>query len=544
MRQSGKPLMSVPHRRHWDDHTLSMELFETKDTVMTAFLHSRSNNLITTHSFTSSETPALLGPPRLFHSPISSDATAPVSFGFGILPCKLVALDDDSPHWVERKYIDDENLRFFTGFGVGKELGIAQRIYATKDLCKQGSESITQSKQRIKSAICVVDSEDEAMEIEMRGLSFKGEDKPAPFTESGHSVQTRTDFNALYRYAFTEDTTSFKTVTDEDIENSIDNSVRHLRAILQKRASKGDLGIIPLLNLRQPAYLYDRLDDFETRIRELLAEDALSVYKIKSLVPASDNSEFLVAPADVTAVAGQTPLHLSIPSLYDRLIEIWVRPLPRNTPSAARLRRERLCRMLATETWLSSVGLHLEPSPESYPPPPPPPVPVLALPEGEGEGETEIPPESLPEPLQRIRTYANVSTRITLPEGLQGILDKWEVGEDPWEYGYVLEEQAGGRSGHVRNKRSHRRKREKVAVSAAVAAARGDGVDSWRHQIGSQPPAITVGSQPTAQAGSSVPGQRDPRSSQFEGGVMSQVERGKNGGRLVVAARKKRKTGF
>lgn len=544
--------MSVPHRRHWDDYTLSMELFDTKDTVMTAFLHSRSNNLITTHCFTSSETPALLGPPRLFHSPISSDVTAPVSFGFGILPCKLV-VNDNSTHWVEKKYTNDENLRFFTGFGVGKELGITQRIYATQDLCKQGFEGITQSRQRIKSAIYVVDSDDEAMEFEMRGLSFEGEDKPAPFTEFGNpcvgepyagSVLIRTDFGVLYRYAFTEDTTSFKTVTDEDIENSIDSSVRHLRAILQKRASKGDLGIISLLNLRQPTYLYDRLDDLETRIRELLAEDALSMYKIKSLIPASDNSEFLVAPADVTAVAGQTPLHLSIPSLYDRLIEIWVRPLPKNTPGVARLRRERLCRMLATEAWLSSIGLHLEPSPESFPPPlpPPPSVPIPTPPEGGGggEGETEIPPESLPEPLQRIRTYANVSTRITLPEGLQGVLDKWEVGEDPWEYEYVLEEQAGGRSGRVRNKRSHRRKREKVAVSAA----RGGGVESWRHQIGGQPPAIAVGSQPTVQAGSSVPSQRDPGSSQFEGAVMSQVERGKNGGRLVVAARKKRKTGF
>lgn len=542
--------MSVPHRRHWDDHTLSMELFDTKDTVMTAFLHSRSNSLITTHCFTSSETPALLGPPRLFHSPISSDATVPVSFGFGILPCRLVAPDDNRTHWVEKESINGEDLRFFTGFAVGKELGIVQRIYATQDLSKQGSECITQSKRIIEPASYVIDSDDEAMEIEMRGLSFEGEGEgegePAPFTEFGNScvgerykgkpAQTRTNFNALYRYAFTDDTTSFKTVTDEDIENSIDSSVRRLRAILQKRASQGDLGIISLLNLQQPTCLYDRLDDFETRIREILAEDALSVYKIKSLIPASDSSEFL-APTDTIAAAEQTPLHLSITSLYNKLIEIWVRPLPRNTPGIARLRRERLCRMLATETWLSSIGLHLEPSPESLPPPP---VPIPALPGGEVEDETQIPPESLPEPLQRIRTYANVSTRITLPEGLQGVLDKWEVGEDPWEYEYALGEQAGEKSGRV-GKRSHRRKRGKVAVSAVAAAAHGGGIDSWRHQIDSQPPAIMVGSQPTVRTENSVPIQR---SSQFEGAVMSQVERGKNGGRLAVAARKKRKTGF
>lgn len=546
MRQSRKPLMSVPHRRHRDDYSLNMELFDTNDTVMTAFLHSRFNSLITTHCFTSSETPALLGPPRIFHSPIPSDNTTPVSFGLAILPCSLTLRDTGIKTKAEQ-YLGDKDLRFFTGFGIGKELDITQRIYATKDLCRPDAEGrefklVNKSALLRKSAVYVVDSDsdddDEEIEIEMQGLSFEGkeqgEDARIPFTEFGNpcigerptgSVQIRTNFNALYKYAFTDDTASFKTATDEDIDNSIDGSVRHLRALLQKRASKGDLGIISLLILRQPAHLYGRLEDFESRIRELLAEDALSVYTIKSLIPASDNSEFLVPPADT---AERVPVNLSILNLYEKLLATWVQPLPKNTPGVARLRRERLCRMLATETWLSSIGLHLEPSPESLPPASAPPPPQDA---SEATGE---PPACLPEPLQRIRTYANVSTRITLPEGLQSVLDKWEVGEDPWEYEHVLDEQPGG--GGVKKKKSHRRKRGGAVVAAA---ARGSGVESWRNQIESQPPAIMVNSQPVLRVGSS-----GPRSSQVEGVVMSQVERGKSGGRPVVVVRKKRKTGF
>lgn len=534
MRQSRKPLMSVPHRRHPDDHSLSMELFDTKSTVTTAFLHSRFNSLVTTHCFTSAEIPALLGPASRFHSPVPPDATVPVSFGLGILPCRAVARGDPDEATVER-YLKNENLRFFTGFGIGKDLDVTQRVYASQNLCGHDPEFtlLVKPDSLRRSAPYVVegsdDDADEGMELEMRGLSFEGTEQaeeagiefgnPCIGERVAGPIRLTTNFHKLYRHAFTDDVESLKTSTEEDAENTIEHSAAHLKALLLKRADKHDLGIISLLNLQQPARLYDHLERFETRIRALLAEDSLGEYQITSLIAfSSDNSEFLVPPADAVDSAARIPATISILPLYNKLLETWVTPLPEHTPGNARLRRERLCRMLATETWLSSIGLHLEPSTQDLPPVP----------------DSQIDQTLLPsEPLLRIRTYANVGTRIALPEGLQGVLDRWEVGEDPWDYEYVPDEQSGGARKKMKKRgNSNRRKRGNEA-----GTARRSDVESWQNQIASQPPAIVVSSQPPPRGpGVGV--------SQTEGAAMSQVERGRNGGRPGLAARKKRKTGF
>lgn len=533
MRQSRKPLMSVPHRRHPDDHSLSMELFDTKSTVTTAFLHSRFNSLVTTHCFTSAEGPALLGPANRFHSPVPSDVSVPVSFGLGILPCRVVARGDPDEATAER-YIKNENLRFFTGFGIGKDLDVTQRVYASQDLCGQdpGFKLVGKPGSLRRSVPYVVEGSDGGMELEMRGLSFEGaEQAEEAGIEFGNPcvgervvgpIQFKTDFHKLYKHAFVDDVESFKTSTEEDVENTIEHSAAHLRALLLKRADKHDLGIISLLNLQQPARLYNRLGDFETRIRALLAEDALGEYQITSLIASSsDNSGFFEPPADTADAGARIPTTtISILPLYKKLLETWVAPLPEHTPGNARLRRERLCRMLATEAWLSSIGLHLEPSTQDLPP--------VSDPQAD-----QTLPLLLPEPLLRIRTYANVNARIALPEGLHGVLDRWEVGEDPWEYEYVPDEQSGSGARKKKTKKrgssSTRRKR-----SDETNSARRSDVESWQNQIASQPPAIVV-------SGGGGPG---AGSSQAEGAVMSQVERGRNGGRPGLAARKKRKTGF
>lgn len=542
--------MNIPHYRHPSDHSLSMELLDTNDTTITAFLHSRFNTLVTMHRFSHEENPTVLGTAKIVPSPIPTDATTPVSYGIAILPCRLFSRG--KPDEVAEKYLADENLRFFTGFGIGKELGITQRLYASQDLEASNSEFKLVLKTtdgigaRGRSSRFVVEDDvngdDNEMELGMRGLSFDAdadEDTDVTFVEFGNpsvgdrSVITkpRIDLGDIYKYAFIADQESLKTASDEDAENSIEASVRQIKAILEKRIDRGDLGIISLLNLRQPAHLYDRLDDLESRIRDLLDEEGLKEFKIKSLIPASAD-EFFPTHADSedpVALIEHQPVRISILPLYNKLLQTWVHPLPETTPGKIRLRRERLCRMLATEMWLSSIGLHLEPSPESLPPPPKP------LPTAEKiENEAESPPEFLPEPLQRIRTYANVSTRITLPERLQSTLDKWEVGEDPWEYEYTPDE-----TGVKKKKRNHHRRRS--SAKKGDGGKRGD-VENWSLQVASQPPTIAVSSQPPLKVKGQKVDHSQVGSSQVEVVVMSQVERGKHGGR--VAARKKRKTGF
>lgn len=524
--------------------------------TINALIHSRLNHLITSYRFSLTDIeqfPTFLGNPYIVPGPTPHDVSTPVSFGLTIIPCRLRQRGE--PDEKGEEYLNDENLHFFTGFGVGPKLEITQRVYTNKEgefrlLMKEGK-----GKGRMrgaKSTRVVVGEEDEDMNIEMGSLNVMEDDDDAESDTTATALRARgkarrlsepskkkhrdwrIDLGALYSHAFIHGSQSLRTTTEDDPENSIPASIEHIKTLLTRRISRGELGVISLLNLRQPQLLYDRLEEFETSLKGLLLTDeSLQEYQIKSLIPSSSSDEFFVTHTPPQDPSTTFPAHISIVPLYNTLLRTWVQPLPQNTPGKVRLRRERLCRMMATEIWLASIGVNLEPKPESLPAPTPAP--------SSQDNDTVAPPEPALEPLQRIRTYANVSTRITLPEGMSSVLSKWDVGEDPWEYEYTPDDG----SGIKKKKRHHRRRASVKKGDAAVNKLRGD-VENWSLQMSSQPPAITVSSQPAQRQ---VPAASQGvmvviGSSQVDAGgvVMSQVERGKHGGR--VAGRKKRKTGF
>jgi len=466
--------------------------------IINALIYSRLNQLITSIALNPTETPipTQFGPQTHLPPPyLHKNVSTPLTYSISILPCKLYK----NPSLHSEKQI-------FSAFSIGKDLAISQRLYSYSPSPESPGDSDAEDegapKERklnleprarerltgigVKSGMYVVEDEETttSSENDEEDAEAKGPNRDKVLLKElldAKSSRRRTNLGDLYEHTYVQGEEAMQTA------ESADTYITELKALLSKRRERGDLGVISLLNLHPPKTLFPDLQDTQVAI-----EAALHLENF---------SEFAITPLSTTTT-DQTP---SAQETYDSLREIYLTPLPEDTDPKILLRRERLIRALALETYLASIGVHLLPQE-----PPPPPAP------------SEDQPIPIKESVEKIRTYANVDSSITLPPGMKNVLDAWTLGQDPREPGAGL-----GVAGAESESSSGRRRRRKsfVEVGAKAVAVRVGRVGS------SQPPAGTT---------MSAIG-----SSQSEMVVSTQPERGVFGGgagRKVV--RKKRRTGF
>jgi hypothetical protein len=254
-----------------------------------------------------------------------------------------------------------------------------------------------------------------------------------------------------------------------------------------------------------------------------------------SLLPKCMYGPLLAAPSG--------PAGISIPALYNNLINTRVASLPINIPARVRLQRERLSRLIATELYLSSIGISVKPLPEQLVPPasqlvpiPPPSEASQKPPSQDGfdwPGNSSKNTEN--EPLQRIRAYAPIQRRVALPDGIGRVLESWKIGEDPSEFEFFVDPEEG--VPRYRNDRKKIRKQKQLLeqISRGPVALAGDGIPGVFG--GSQPPSLAKGRAGTQASHIQSQGQNQNRDQRI---TMTQIEKGKHGGRK----QKKRKTGF
>lgn len=275
--------------------------------------------------------------------------------------------------------------------------------------------------------------------------------------------------------------------------------------------------------------MFDKLSDLEAGIDELL-----SSLKIKDLVEIHSLTH---GPLPDPLMATGDPSRISVQTLYDNLVNTRVASLPANIPPRIRLHRERLSRLVAVELYLASIGISIKPTPEQLLPPP-----SQAF-NSHGLSQVSSPPghngeDGENEHLQRIREYAYVQTRITLPVGIGRVLNGWKVGENPENCEFWI----GREEGVPRFRRDRREvRKEKKRLSHRGREAASQGNDGMLGVFGGRQPLLLndrlVGSQvPMSQA----PDSQSQAQSQAQTVTMSQVVQGKHGGRM----QKKRKTGF
>ncbi|RPB12823.1 hypothetical protein P167DRAFT_564954, partial [Morchella conica CCBAS932] len=400
LRHSAKPIMTLPHYRHQNDISLAMSLLTINRTTTTALLYSRLNSLITSFRFdpnTAEDFPTTLGRPTTVPALAPRDASVPVQLGLAVRQCPLKqrgATDEAG-----EALLADEHLRFFTAFSTGPELELIQRVYSNKALSTTLHPPRNRHTRQVKSAHTIPattaepDSSDSDIDID------------GPPHSSAPAEENRVNFRALYKHAFPRTDPTLRTASEDDPEHSIAATTSRLKTALTNRLTRGDLGIITLLNLHRPAMLYDDLAALQTSIHTLLTADPdLAPYQLRCLLPSPPSP---AAADDFLATTESTPPSISIEQTYTHILHSFVTPLPAHTPPRARLRRERLSRALATDLFLATLGVNLQPQPQPQ----------------DADADAEH--------ILGIRTYANVATRVTLPENLAGVLGRWVVGEDP-----------------------------------------------------------------------------------------------------------------
>lgn len=281
------------------------------------------------------------------------------------------------------------------------------------------------------------------------------------------------------------------------------------------------------MNVRAPTLLFDNLASLETSIETLLASPTiLESYDIKPLLIPTNRPSLLAPPGDSK---------LSIQTFYGSLVNTRISPLPDSIPLRVRLHRERLSRLIATEILLSSIGISVKPSPEQLLPPASQLFPPLNRP-------ADFEPKKIVEPLGRIRAYAHVQTPIQLQEGLASILDSWKIGENPDEFEAFVDPEEGVPR-YRKDRQRARKEKEKRRTSGMVSGGLADILASSQAVA----PMVLEDAPATQGWGASQLGgwaSQVAGSSQGFGSSqmpMSQVERGKHGGRKP---KKKRKLGF
>ena len=537
LRQTARPVLSIPHRRHLDDTSLTLELFKNNDgvsqhvitsrlfltvLVTTAMIQSRMNFLTTCYQLSTDEDeqhPVFLDTPYQLSPPYSPQDPSEAPAGISVLPCAYPSvMDDDS---LGAEYLD-AGVSFFSGFALDGKLGITQRLYSTKQDATSPSKLDRKKFEKPIRSAGFVDESDSEEDERQRRVSVQ----PRP-TRLKNSSHRRVDFSELYDFAFNQGQETLRTVTDADTDYSVDRFCETTLELLTKRIELGALQVSSLLDVRTPVLLFQDLPALETAIRALLADPQIQEhYDIRPLQPTSaDGFTPVSTDADPAATS------FSIQQLYERLIDMRLRPLPAHVPARYRIRQEQLCRLIATETFLASMGINIKPRPEDLAPPPPTqPVVPSSSPLPSDLATTNGEEESQKEPLERLRAYTPVQSRVTLPKGFQHVLDGWQLGANPHTAEYAIDPDQGVPRYKVQRRRLRKEKERRAGVGV----------------VGSQPPVLIAGSQVVGLGPGVVSSQVDP--SQVSGkvglGVMSQVERGPHGGRPAGKPKKKRRTGF
>ncbi|KAF8533148.1 RNA polymerase I-specific transcription initiation factor RRN6-like protein [Trichophaea hybrida] len=496
VRQSGRTLLSWPHGRHRDDVSLYLDIFRSED-VTTAVIGSRMTSMTTCYQFSSWQDPAVLGDPFMLTSPLAHEELSRSASSMSILPCSLQSANvSDGPQ--------SQDVNLFVGFSIDKELSVSRRIYSTRDelhLAHKRPEFVIDS-----------DSDDADKELPSSEIFHSTSDRHIR-KPNGSVSHRRANLFELYNATF-QDEEELRTVQGGDATNSITGYCARLTKLLMDRVERGNLGISSLIDDRAPSLLFDQLSSLETGIETLLSSlQFKDSCETKLLIPECTFKSLLSPP---------TTSSFSVQTLYDNLINTRVTSLPETIPGRVRLRRERLSRLIATEVLLASIGVNVKPTAEQLTPPP-----------QTSQFAPITPPPDSTEPLQRIRAYAHIQTRIQLPEDLVHVLDSWKVGEDPSEFEFFVDPEEG--VPRYRRDRRKVRKEKQQRLGEMNRVISNDGLVSGFG--GSQPPMLMGDGLMSSQQQQMSQSQSQSQGSRI---TMSQVEKGKHGGRK----QKKRKTGF
>jgi len=254
-RQPRRALLSWAHRRHRDDVSLYLELFQRGD-VTTALIGSRMSFLTTSYQYSTKSgplhRPGLLGDPCMMDPPFPYDDPSMAALNMAVLPCSIRTSDDSAGSASE---YESRGVHFFVGFGVDKGLGITQRIYSSTENVELGAarseRPLAAHSHKAPLSARLIISSDEDSDVQKTHM--------APLSRqlvAGGSTSSRSDKNNMshrrinlfevYDHVFVDGEEALRTVQEGDMENSVEGFCGKLLDILSKQAARGNLGISSL----------------------------------------------------------------------------------------------------------------------------------------------------------------------------------------------------------------------------------------------------------------------------------------------------------
>lgn len=561
VRMLGERLLSQDHYRHADDISLQMEVFPLEsiwgygDVVTTALIYSRMNPLISACQLGyKSELPVWLDNPYLWEVEKNLRPNT-----MSVLPARL----GDGQKGLGARGTVGEAV---TCFSLGTDLVVKSQLYIS---AFTGTGS-TPAPVRIQSTEGTVDSRNET--------NVAGEDQE---WDRGHEYEyddarpMTADLSELYKYAFSDGDEGFKTSTDPHFIESYKEMLQgRIYEMLEREERLKRKGIVTFFELQRPKMLFDDLEALSIELEKVKVGDGVGQgvdENIKLLVPKFEGFPFYNDGAlwQDGAEGGEGG---NVQAIYQRLFDVWVVPLPSCVPNKVRLRRERLCRMIATEIWLANRGVllptvdRINPSSQH-----------TTLPEG-GHGVPSTQPQPSPPPLIQphppqdfitvLRKYTPVNNAIQIskaPSSMTRIVDQWVIGEDPGDFEYNIEGQPTTRKSESYHSRHGKPLALPLAEGIHGAAGTSLPLQLYGETAPNQPVMLSSG-RVRVKTEREVEGDMGEFGREMDGneegkwkgkekekaetkdngiGVMSQVERGKFGGRLgIKPVKKKRRLGF
>lgn len=370
-----------------------------------------------------------------------------------------------------------------------------------------------------------------------------------------------TDLSPLYKYIFSDTFSdpTLKTAEGESVIEDFRAQLQHLLPTENEEDASGSMkkeGVKTLFDMHRPQHLFDDLSGLSTSLNTLLSETNDSKVEVmRNLVPISEGFPFCEEQGheDEGEEENNDRTDNDIPSLYSHLFTSYVAPLPPRIPIRVRLHRERLARMIATEIYLASHGILTNPDP------------TTATPEQTSASTPDA--QEYPPPLftalQKYTPLRNHFPPSTLSSSHPRILDQWSIGEDPDDFEYEADGAPMPKKAHSKPPRSRSRRGKGGAGVKEEKESSGEGDAGRRVPMfsGTQPVifAVSTTAQPATPSrglvhgggasqtpwapGTRVQSPEKNSTARVVGESMSQVERGKFGGRKRPPA-KKRKQGF
>ena len=550
----GKRLLSQDHFRHSDDVSLKVELFSLPrkgGEEVTVLVYSRMNPLVSAFQMGYSEgegeggVPIWLDNPYLWKMDIDGKGKGMAESGgplsLSILPARIGVGD---------------------GGGGGEMVGVSCWSHERGGV--------------VRSRIYISGEMGEPIPIDDRDHNNAQEPHTHPVGEGGNvdmeqiswdkntPLPLHTDLSPLYKYSFTDTFSdpALKTAEGESIIEDFSTQLQQLLITGDEEDTDGPGkkgGVKTLFDIHRPYHLFDDLSGLSASLKTLLSETngSKEFENMGNLIPISEGFPFHEEGAregEEGEDGGRADI--DIPSLYNHLFTSYVAPLPPEVPTRVRLHRERLARMIATELYLASHGILTTPNPTTNPSPTtttPDPTPTTT------DAQEQPPP--LFTTLQKYTPLTNHPPTSALPSSLSRILDQWPLGEDPEDFEYEADGAPTPKRAHSKLARSRFRGKKKRGEKESCGE--GDLGRMVSVFSSSQPVmfAVSAATQPTTPsrglAGSGwggasqapmTPGRtQSPEKNPTAGAVgpsMSQVERGKFGGRKGPPVKKKRKQGF